>query len=114
MGIEHPLFERFRVKWARFTTGFTLKQSRTNGLYLCTALLFATNQIADVLAVIGVMTRFNLCLYPPVLLISHGDGFSYSSHYCSLEDKRCEEIIILLVRYCAAQMNGRNDDCKSF
>ena len=64
---------------AGLPAGLTLDQCDTDRFDLRIALLLATGQITDVLAVVGVVPGTDLRLDPVVLLIGQGDGFSHSA-----------------------------------
>ena len=106
-GCSASAVKRFSIKRARFAAGLALKQGSTDGVYLCSALLLATNQVANILAVIGVMASLNLALDPSVLLVRNGDGFSYRCHEMLSDRSEVVRNIILLVRFCAPQMSGQ-------
>src|SRR5574344_2241828 len=76
----HLLLERSGVEAPWFTTGLALDQRSANGFDFRAAFLLAPDQVADVLAVVGVMTGVDLCLDPAVLLLGQGDGFADGAH----------------------------------
>lgn len=64
---------------AGIPAGLALDQCGTDRFNLRIALLLTTDQITDVLAVVGVVPGTDLRLDPVVLLIGQGDGFSSTS-----------------------------------
>jgi len=77
---QHSLFESISIEWPGGTTGFSFSKGCADGFQFSVSLLLSTDQIADIFAVVGVMSRFYLSFDPMVLLVSHGYGFSYGSH----------------------------------
>src|ERR1700730_10348793 len=59
---------------------FPLDQGRANHFDLCAALLFSPNKITDVLAIVGVVTTFDLRLDPVILLIRQRNSLADSRH----------------------------------
>ena len=99
MAGQHPLFELSGIETAGFTAGLTLDQGCADRFDLGATFLFASDQITDVLAVVGIVTSVDLSFDPVVLLISKGDGFTHSSHGAASYVGQYESIIILLVQY---------------
>jgi hypothetical protein len=80
---QHPLLECGDIERCRLPAGFAFNQRCTYGLDLSAALLFPLDQVADVFAVVGVVSGVDLSLNPFVLLVRQRNCLAHGSH-CDL------------------------------
>lgn len=76
---QHPLLERCSVESTWLAAVFSVDQRTANRVDLSAAFLLASDKVADVFAVVGVVPSINLNLDPVVLPVSQGDCF-FGSH----------------------------------
>jgi hypothetical protein len=74
------LLEGAGIEGLWLPAGFTFNQRRADGLNVGATFLFASDEIADVFAVVGIVPSVNLRFNPTVLLVGQSDGLAHGSH----------------------------------
>src|SRR5262245_188543 len=97
----HPAQKAVKIEGSRLAALLALDQGLPDRVDFKAPLLLAPNEIADRLAVIGILAGFDLRGDPGVLLVGEGYGLAHRSH----DEKpfrsaiRIVEKFILLVRF---------------
>ncbi len=79
MSVQHFLLECAYIEGLWFTARLAFDERRSDGLNLGATLMFATDKVANVFAVVGVASSINLRLNPAVLLFCQRNRFSHGS-----------------------------------